>query len=170
MTDKWIITAEMFKSIIDWQGMVNSSGCKVGVRHGTFSGTSGHENCPRYGCPGNYYNGGECNYGGRHVLANECGQINTNFGSFDNLYKRHNALKLSTNTTKEAFEQEKANLLNDFNKAKDNCTKPSCFNYASCIGVNGDIHKTKFMKEAMRRFNDLQRALGKYIQQIENLS
>src|SRR5687767_3805587 len=126
--------------------MVKDSGCKVGVRHGNFSGTSGHESCGS--CPGNYYNGGECNYGGHHVLANECGQINTNFGSFDNLYKRHNALKLSTNTTQEAFEKEKTSLLNDFNKAKDNCTKPNCFVYASCIGVDGQQHRSKFMNEA----------------------
>ncbi|CAG8521988.1 13962_t:CDS:2 [Ambispora leptoticha] len=49
--------------------MIEQSGCKVGPRKGTYSEITGHENCGD--CPGNYYNGGQCNYGGYHVFESE---------------------------------------------------------------------------------------------------
>jgi hypothetical protein len=50
------VTEKDFKDIINWKKMINSSGCKVKPRAGTFSKNSGHESCSS--CPGNYYNGG----------------------------------------------------------------------------------------------------------------
>ena len=76
----YVITEQDFKNLVKWEKMIEKSSCKVRPRHGNYSGTSGHEDCG--GCPGNYYNGGCCNYGGQHVLADEVARINSNFVNF----------------------------------------------------------------------------------------
>ncbi|CAG8641714.1 9139_t:CDS:2 [Cetraspora pellucida] len=164
---KYEITEEKFKSLINWKQMIRNSKCKVGPRGGRHSGTSGHENCSS--CPGNYYHGGECNYGGHHVLAEEVALINKNFDGVDKLQDRHNQLRLSANTNKEKFEEEKNKVLNDFQKVKDNCCNPTKLAfYATCIGV--DEKQGLFQKHVEHLFQSFAKAIDRYINQVQNLS
>jgi hypothetical protein len=163
---KYDITEEKFKSLINYREMIKESGCKNPRYSGTYPGTSGHENCDS--CSGNYYNKGECNFGGRHVLANEVAQINRNFDGVDKLEDRHNQLRLSANTNQSEFEQKKNALLNDFDRVKNCCSNPSSFLYASCIGVHG--HSAKFLSHVNDKFKQFAKGIQRYIDQIQNLS
>ncbi|KLL04397.1 MAG: hypothetical protein MRERV_24c022 [Mycoplasmataceae bacterium RV_VA103A] len=158
------ITEEIFKSLINYRQMIKHSKCKNFRATGRFSGTSGHENCSS--CPGNYYHGGECNYGGHHVLADEINQLNKNFEGIDKLEKRHNKLKLSINDSKEKFEQEKQNLINDFELVQKRCTDPSCFFYGSCVGIDGQ--KPVFQENIKKRFQDFHNKISKFIESVKN--
>jgi hypothetical protein len=158
------ITEEIFKSLINYRQMIKSSKCKNFRSSGRYSGTSGHENCGS--CPGNYYHGGECNYGGRHVLADEVNQLNKNFEGIDKLEKRHNKLKLSINDSKETFEKEKKNLINDFELIQKRCTDPNCFFYGSCVGIDGQ--KPVFQENIKKRFQDFHNKIAKFIESVKN--
>ncbi|CAG8814238.1 21147_t:CDS:2, partial [Racocetra persica] len=147
---------EIRREIADHINQINKNFTEIG----RFSGTSGHENCSS--CPGNYYHGGECNYGGRHVLADEINQLNKNFEGIDKLEKRHNKLKLSINDSKEKFEQEKQNLINDFELIQKRCTDPSGFFYGSCVGIDGQ--KPVFQENIKKRFQDFHNKISKFIE------
>jgi len=146
--------------------MIRESGCKVRPHNGSCSGTSGHEDCGS--CPGNYYNGGECNYGGRHVLRDEVARINQNFEGIDVLGTNHEKLKISASTSQSDFDNHKNTLLNNFQKVRTNCTDPSRFVYASCIGVHNQ--SPKFLEEVKRRFQQFVRGIDRYINQIKDLT
>lgn len=158
------ITEENFKSLINSKQMIRQSGCKVGPREGTYSGTTGHENCGS--CPGNYYNGGECNYGGRHVLSGEIAQINRNFEGIDKLEKRNLELRLSTNVSESEFNKKKNQLLNDFRKVKGNCCSPGKLAFfATCVGVENQ--SGLFQKDVEQRFKNFTEGIECYIKQVE---
>ena len=158
------VTEKDFKDIINWKKMINSSGCKAKPRAGTHKETDGHNDCSS--CPGNYYNGGWCNYGGCHVLSEEIAQINKNFSGIDKLEERHLELRLSTEASEEDFKQKKANLLNDFNLVKNNCSDPAKFIYATCVGVEGA--GLVFQDYVKQNFQDFAKAIERYISQVEN--
>jgi hypothetical protein len=144
--------------------MIKQSGCKTGPRKGNFSGITGHENCGS--CPGNYYNGGECNYGGQHVLKNEIAQINRNFEGIDKLEKRHLELRLSTNVSESEFNNKKQSLLNDFNKVRNNCCNPGKLAfYATCVGVENQ--SSIFQRDVEQRFKNFTERIECYIKQVE---
>ncbi|MEG7978362.1 MAG: hypothetical protein NY202_00080 [Mollicutes bacterium UO1] len=160
------ITEEIFKSLINYRKMIKNTNCKNFRASGRYSRTSGHENCGS--CPGNYYHGGECNYGGHHVLADELKQLNSNFSGFDALEKRHNKLKLSINDSKEKFEAERTKLLNDFEVMKNRCQKPDSFLYNSCVGLDGQGHI--FDKNIEDRFNQFSSKIAGFIDSVKKLS
>jgi hypothetical protein len=143
--------------------MIEQSGCKLGPRKGTYSGTVSHENCGN--CPGNYYNGGECNYGGRHVLSEEIAQVNRNFEGIDKLEKKHLELRLSADISESDFNNKKNQLLNDFRKVKDNCCDPTKFAFATCVGV--EKQNCLFQKDVEQRFKNFTEGIECYIKQVE---
>jgi DNA repair exonuclease SbcCD ATPase subunit len=163
---RWEITEETFKNWINWRQMISESKCKVGSRSGHYSGTSGHESCGF--CPGNYYNGGECNFGGHHVLANEVVRINQNFDGLDNLIKKHNKLKRSLNQDETTFYKEKEELLKAFDTAKKHCSDINVFIYGSCIGV--DKQKPRFLDKVKKRFENTAKEIDNYIENVRNLT
>lgn len=163
---KWTVTEELFKSWIDWKQMVRASKCKVGPRSGRHSSTSDHENCSS--CPGNYYHGGECNYGGHHVLAEEVARINKNFDGLDTLIKKHNKLKCSLNQDQETFKKEKEALLKAFDTAKNQCSDINAFIYGCCVGI--DEKKPVFLEESKKRFENAVKAINGYIASVRNLT
>ncbi|CAG8747510.1 1943_t:CDS:2, partial [Cetraspora pellucida] len=140
--------------------------CKVRSSTAKRSGIDGHENCGS--CPGNYYNGGECNFGGHHILAEEVARINKNFDGLDNLTRRHNKLKTSLNKSKEEFEKEKEELLRAFDTAKQHCSDINTFIYGSCIGV--EKQKPIFLEEVKRRFENAVKFINSYIESVRNLT
>jgi hypothetical protein len=161
---KYEITEENFKSLIGWREMIKASCCKVKPREEVCSGITGHESCGS--CPGNYYNGGECNYGGHHVLSQEIAQINRNFEGIDKLEERHLELRLSAGDSENEFNTKKKQLLNDFHKVRDNCCDPQKFAFATCIGVENQ--SSFFQKDVERRFKLFAEGIDRYIKQIEN--
>ncbi|KLL05026.1 MAG: hypothetical protein MRERV_7c077 [Mycoplasmataceae bacterium RV_VA103A] len=163
---RWEITEALFKNWIDWKTMVRNSKCKVRPSTAKRSGIDGHENCGS--CPGNYYNGGECNFGGHHVLSEEVARINKNFDGLDNLTRRHNKLKTSLNKSKEEFEKEKEELLRAFDTAKQHCSDINTFIYGSCIGV--EKQKPIFLEEVKRRFENAVKFINSYIESVRNLT
>src|SRR5688572_11266007 len=96
----------------------------------------GHQNCGH--CKGNYFVGGECNYGGHHIMEEDLKEINRNFRTFDVLVKQQ--VKLSKSKSEPEFNKCKKTLLNSFKSLKKRCEDESGagFFYGSCIGLDGD--------------------------------
>lgn len=124
----------------------------------------GHLNCDW--CKGNYFVGGECNYGGRHKMAEDLKQINQNFRAFDVLVKQQ--VKLSKSKNEQEFNSSKQTLLNSFKSLKNKCENESGagFFYGSCIGLDGS--QTAFSERIKTTFKRLAKELGYYLTQIEN--
>lgn len=131
----------------------------------TENGTAkqGHENCTA--CKGNYFVGGECNYGGSHLLEEDLTRINQNFRAFDVLVKQQ--AKLSKSQTESEFNQVKRTLVNSFNSLKAKCEENNgeSFFYGSCVGIDGS--KGDFAERIKETFKQLAKELGYYIQQVE---
>lgn len=131
----------------------------------TENGTAkqGHEQCTA--CKGNYFVGGECNYGGNHKLDNDLDQINRNFRAFDILVKQQ--AKLSKSKNEQEFNQIKRTLVNSFNSLKAKCEENNgeSFFYGSCVGIDGS--KSDFAERIKETFKRLAKELGHYIQQVE---
>src|SRR4051812_8580112 len=77
----------------------------------------GHESCGV--CKGNYFVGGECNYGGNHILEEDLIRINKNFSDFDILVK--NQTKVTDAKNEKEFERNKKRLLDSFELLKKKC-------------------------------------------------
>src|ERR1700748_299208 len=94
----------------------------------------GHEHCDH--CKGNYFVGGECNYGGHHQMEEDLKLINQNFRSFDVLVKQQ--VKLSKSKDEKEFNKSKNKLLDSFKSLKEKCEEESgtSFFYGSCIGLD----------------------------------
>jgi hypothetical protein len=124
----------------------------------------GHPNC-NY-CKGNYFVGGQCNYGGNHILAKDLQIINQNFSAFDVLVKQQ--VKLSKSKNEAEFTKTKKTLLNSFQSLKEKCEQESGtgFFYGSCIGLDGS--QTHFADRIKEVFKRLAKELGYYRQQVEN--
>src|SRR3954464_8102398 len=124
----------------------------------------GHGSC-RF-CRGNYFVGGECNYGGRHKMENDLRQINQNFRAFDVLVKQQ--VKLSKSKNEKEFNSSKKTLLSSFGSLKDKCEDESGtgFFYGSCIGLDGS--QSQFAERIKETFKRLSKELGYYMTQIEN--
>lgn len=123
----------------------------------------GHSNCDW--CKGNYFVGGECNYGGRHKMADDLRQINQNFRAFDVLVKQQ--VKLSKSKNEKEFNNSKKILLNSFKSLKDKCENESGtgFFYGSCVGLDGS--QTQFADRIKTTFKRLAKELGHYMKQVE---
>jgi hypothetical protein len=123
----------------------------------------GHENCQA--CKGNYFVGGQCNYGGCHKLEQDLKDINKNFRSFDILIQQQ--VKLSKSQNEKEFDKSKQTLLNSFQSLKSKCEDKGgeAFFYGSCIGI-GDS-KIHFLERVKDSFKRLAKELGHYIEQIK---
>src|SRR4051812_14668900 len=93
----------------------------------------GHERCNH--CKGNYFVGGQCNYGGDHEMEKDLRLINQNFDKFNELVKKHTKLTKSNN--EKEFNKIKTSLLDSFKVLKEKCKDKdgASFFYASCIGA-----------------------------------
>jgi len=143
--------------------IVKNPKCK-GTETNNGTAKEGHSNCDW--CKGNYFVGGECNYGGRHKMADDLRQINQNFRAFDTLVKQQ--VKLSKSKSESEFNNSKKALLNSFKSLKEKCEDEggAGFFYGSCIGLDGD--KSIFATRIKETFKRLARELGYYMTQIEN--
>ena len=77
----------------------------------------GHPHCNW--CKGNYFVGGECNYGGQHKMSDDLRQINKNFRAFDVLVKKQ--AKISRAKNEKDFNEAKNKLLSSFQELKKKC-------------------------------------------------
>ena len=132
------------------------------VKNGTAK--EGHSDCDW--CKGNYFVGGECNYGGKHRMEDDLRKINQNFRAFDVLVKQQ--VKLSKSKSEKEFNNSKKTLLSSFKSLKEKCEDESGagFFYGSCIGLDGD--KSVFSSRIKETFKRLSKELGYYMTQIEN--
>jgi len=151
-------------TIEDFRQIVDVAACRRNCRgHEVRGGRAedGHSSCSS--CPGNYYAGGECNYGGRHVLAQELDQINKNFEGFEILVSRYAKLKKVKNETD--FNKEKQELVQAFTTMKQRCENPSSFLYASCMGVSDQ--RAKFQANVQSRFQRFAQEVGKFVDAVQ---
>jgi hypothetical protein len=100
----------------DFQAIVINPPCQ-GMETEGGTAKQGHENCQA--CKGNYFVGGECNYGGCHKLESDLTAINRNFRSFDVLITQQ--AKLSQSKSELEFNQTKKILLTSFQSLKARC-------------------------------------------------
>jgi hypothetical protein len=143
--------------------IVNNPRCKgTEVQNGTAE--EGHENCKH--CKGNYFVGGECNYGGRHELEKDLKLINQNFRAFDTLVKQQ--IKISKSKNEQEFNNSKNKLLDSFKSLKEKCENESGaeFFYGSCIGLDGT--QSQFSERIKEAFKRLAKELSYYMSQVEN--
>lgn len=145
----------------DFCRIVNNPKCQ-GQETENAQAEVGHQNC-RF-CKGNYFVGGECNYGGRHKMNEDLKQINQNFRAFDVLVKQQT--KLSQSKNKDAFDIAKNTLLNSFQILEKKCTHEATgFFYGSCIGLDGT--QTQFVTKIKTIFQRLASELCYYMKRVE---
>ncbi|WNE40690.1 MAG: hypothetical protein mread185_000147 [Mycoplasmataceae bacterium] len=122
----------------------------------------GHAKCGH--CKGNYFVGGECNYGGRHKMADELRDINQNFRVFDVLVKQQ--VKLSKIQNESEFNNSKKILLNSFQSLKEKCEQNNgeSFFLGKCVGLDGT--QNAFSERLKETFKRLAKELGYYMDQI----
>jgi hypothetical protein len=82
------------------------------------------------------------------------------------LEERHRELRLSANVSEEVFKQKKQDLLNDFERVKENCSDPAKFTYATCMGV--ESNDCLFQEYVKDRFQSLEKGIERYISQVKN--
>jgi hypothetical protein len=151
-------------TVEDFRRIVNVAACRQGCRGQEVQGGNakeGHGECGA--CPGNYYAGGECNYGGRHKLSEELDRINQNFEGFGVLVSRY--AKLKKVKDENAFAREKAELVRAFETMQNRCNNPSGFLYATCVGV--DQERGAFQSEVQRSFGQFAGEVGKFINSVK---
>ncbi|KLL04724.1 MAG: hypothetical protein MRERV_13c014 [Mycoplasmataceae bacterium RV_VA103A] len=123
----------------------------------------GHSKCNW--CKGNYFVGGECNYGGQHKMSDDLRQINKNFRAFDVLVKKQ--AKISRAKDEKDFNEAKNKLLTSFRELKKKCEDEAGtgFFYGSCIGLDGN--KSDFSERIKSTFRRLAKELGYYIGKVQ---
>src|SRR3954451_2163754 len=100
----------------DFRNIVQNPKCQ-GTETENGKAKEGHSSCSH--CKGNYFVGGECNYGGCHKMSEDLKAINRNFKQFDNLVSQQ--VKLSKSKNKNEFENSKKILLSSFERLKKKC-------------------------------------------------
>jgi|SRR6185437_5823935 len=156
----YVITKADFLSIVqipnDCQGHM--------VEGGKFN--EGHQDC-RF-CHGNYYAGGECNYGARHKLEDDLAIINRNFKQFDILQQEQETL--SQNSKNEiAFNKAKSRIILSFQTLAEKTSSEGekTLLYGSCIGL--DASKTMFTDRFKATIKRLAAGVEFYIKKLKNL-
>ncbi|KLL02802.1 MAG: hypothetical protein MRECE_44c012, partial [Mycoplasmataceae bacterium CE_OT135] len=152
------ITVDDFRRIVNVnERRANCQGTEV--RGGTAE--QGHSNCSS--CPGNYYAGGECNYGGRHHLGKDLDQINKNFEGFGILVSRYAKLKKVKNESE--FNKEKQELVQAFTTMRQRCESSGCFLYGSCVGIHDK--QADFQRDVQSRFRRFAAEVGKFVEAVQ---
>ncbi|KLL03785.1 MAG: hypothetical protein MRECE_9c046 [Mycoplasmataceae bacterium CE_OT135] len=145
----------------DFCRIVNNPKCQGQETEGA-QAEVGHQNCSF--CKGNYFVGGECNYGGRHKMTEDLKLVNQNFRAFDILVKQQT--KLSQSKNKDAFDIAKNALLNSFQNLEKKCTHEATgFFYGSCIGLDGT--QAQFVTKIKTIFQKLASELRYYMKRVE---
>src|SRR2546423_872251 len=131
------------------------------VRNG--KADDGHKNCG--GCKGNYFVGGECNWGGRHTMKSDLADVNRNFEEFDDLVKKKS--KLTSAKSEKEFDKKKDSLLKKFENLKRKCEgSGKDFFFGACIGTKGS--EAEFTEAIKNKFYRLSRFLSDYVKRVEN--
>src|SRR4051812_12481028 len=145
----------------DFCAIVKNPRCK-GTETTNGLAEEGHSSCGH--CKGNYFVGGECNYGGRHEMEQDLKYINQNFRAFDVLVNQQ--VKLSKSKDEKEFNKAKNTLLGSFKSLKDKCENESGtgFFYGSCIGLDGS--QSQFAERIKTTFKRLAKELGHYMNQV----
>ncbi|CAG8435257.1 5950_t:CDS:1 [Ambispora gerdemannii] len=146
----------------DFLFIVNKPRCRgTEIRNGNEK--EGHENCGN--CKGNYFVGGECNYGGRHTMEEELKQVNKNFEQFNGLVKKKG--KISEAKSESKFQKRRDKLINEFQELKKKCDgEGKEFFQGSCIGLDGS--QKGFTKKIKETFFLLAEGLKNYIRIVQN--
>lgn len=125
--------------------------------------TEGHSICNNC-CKGNYFVGGECNYGGNHVLSKDLVRLNQNFKDFEILTKNQENVTDAKN--EKEFERKKKRLLDSFELLKKKCkSEGQEFFAGTCISIKED-HKSVFQERIKSTFRRLARELEYYADKI----
>ena len=150
-------------TIQDFCSIVKNPRCK-GAEITNGLAKEGHENCNF--CKGNYFVGGQCNYGGEHIMEKDLESINQNFQVFNVLVEKQAELVKSVN--EKGFNKTKNVLLGSFENLKKGCEDNAGvgFFHTSCVGVAGS--KLQFEERIKVTFKRLAKELGHYIKQVEN--
>jgi hypothetical protein len=124
----------------------------------------GHDKCN--GCHGNYFVGGECNFGGCHTVENDLNIINQNFERFDLLLEQQN--KISKAVSEKDFNKSKTQLINDYQYLIRKCEddKLDYFN-GTCILLDGK--QDAFLERAKKYFRLLVAKIKRYIEEVREL-
>lgn len=141
--------------------IVKNPRCR-GTENANANAEVGHENCGH--CKGNYFVGGECNYGGRHEMEKDLKYINQNFRAFDVLVQKQ--AKISGAKNENSFNHAKDKLLDSFQELKKRCEDEAGagFFYGSCIGLDGS--QSQFAERIKTTFKRLAKELDYYIKQV----
>jgi hypothetical protein len=154
------MTYEITKN--DFLSIVEKTSCR-GTETNNGSAQEGHSSCNH--CQGNYFVGGECNYGGSHTLEGDLKIINKNFRDFDILVK--NQTKVTDARNEAEFDRNKKRLLDSFELLKKKCKDSGEeFFMGSCISIDMD-HKSIFQERIKSTFRRLARELEFYANKIK---
>lgn len=148
----------------DFLNLVDKPHC-VGTETTNGLAKVGHTNCKF--CKGNYFVGGQCNYGGEHLMTDDLKTINNNFRQFDTLENRKITLDGSKN--EKTFNKAKEALISQFEtleaKCQDDVSKNEFFG-GTCIGIDG-THNV-FLKKIQTSLKLLANDLRYYIEKLRN--
>lgn len=113
---------------------------------------AGHEEC-RIRCKGNYFVGGECNYGGIHTLKKDLLVINKNFAFLDDFYVLQQELQAVSN------EQEFNKLQKQFLDKVDNLSSNVSFEQVEKIIKGKEITKKEKIEFWQKEITRVKRSL-----------
>lgn len=154
----YTVTEEKFLSLVEKPHCVGEE--KKGGK-----AKNGHADCDW--CQGNYFVGGECNYGGKHKMKDDLRTINKNFKEFDMLENRKITLDGSKN--EQTFNKAKKNLIDKYQeletKCQDDVSKEQFFG-GTCIGIDG-THEV-LLKRIQTSLRALAQDLRNYIEKLQN--
>ncbi|KLL05243.1 MAG: hypothetical protein MRERV_3c063 [Mycoplasmataceae bacterium RV_VA103A] len=148
----------------DFLNLVDKPHC-VGTETTNGLAKEGHANCQW--CKGNYFVGGQCNYGGQHLMADDLRIINKSFRQFDTLENRK--ITLDGSKSEKAFNKAKEALITQFEtleaKCQDDVSKSEFFG-GTCISIDG-THNV-FLKKIQTSLKLLAKDLRYYIEKLRN--
>ncbi|CAH1759419.1 21020_t:CDS:1 [Entrophospora sp. SA101] len=147
----------------DFLNMVRKPHC-LGTEKRNGKAEEGHEKCNI--CKGNYFVGGECNYGGRHLMDADLNSINKNFAQFGELVSKQ--IEISQSKNEKEFNKRKARVIGKFQELESKCNddEGKSLLRGSCIGLDGT--ETAFNKKVILLLRDLARQLREYIEATQN--
>jgi hypothetical protein len=150
-------------SELDFKSRVKIVKCEGKIIEGG-KAKQGHEHCG--GCQGNYFHRGECNWGGKHTIAEDLAIINQNFAQFDGLLENQEAIYQAV--SEEDFNKMRTKLIDRFEYLKRKCLDDKLEYFSgTCIQIDG--HQDTFLSLVKQHLRTLSNTLERYIQNIQKL-
>lgn len=146
----------------DFLNIVNKPHC-IGKEKRNGTAKDGHPDCKH--CKGNYFVGGQCNFGAEHLLEEDLRKINYKFKKFGALLARQS--EISSSKSEKTFNERKQKLIDQFKELETECDDDNYnkFFTGTCVGI--DDSQIVLAKKIKKIFRAIVSSLKDYREQVE---